>query len=80
MIVRTPSEGLVVEVRISLGQLVDEDEILVMIENKSMDGIPEAIHAPASGEIVEIHVAEGDRIQYDDELVTLQASDPDDEG
>lgn len=75
VIVRTPWSGQVVEVRVRLGSEVDEDETLVLIENKSMEGIPETVYAPMAGVVVEIHVEEGDLLQVDDELVTLEGDE-----
>ena len=79
MIVRTPWSGQVVEVRVRLGSEVDEGESLVLIENKSMEGIPEAVYAPMAGVVLEIHVEEGDHLQVDDELVTLEGEEPDED-
>ncbi len=79
MIVRTPWSGQVVEVRIRVGSEVDEDESLVLIENKSMEGIPETVYAPIAGVVVEIHVEEGDQLQVDDELVTLDGPESDED-
>ena len=79
MIVRTPWGGQVVEVRVRLGSEVDEGESLVLIENKSMEGIPEAVYAPIAGVVLEIHVEEGDHLQVDDELVTLEGDEPDED-
>ncbi len=79
MIVRSPWIGEVFEVRVRLGSEVDEDESLVLIENKSMEGIPEAVYAPMAGVVLEIHVEEGDHLQVDDELVTLEGEEPDED-
>ncbi|MFM8234212.1 MAG: biotin/lipoyl-containing protein [Holophagaceae bacterium] len=79
MIVRTPWSGQVVEVRVRLGAEVDEDESLVLIENKSMEGVPETVYAPIAGVVLEIHVEEGDILQVDDELVTLEGEESDED-
>jgi biotin carboxyl carrier protein len=62
-----------------LGAEVDEDESLVLIENKSMEGVPETVYAPIAGVVLEIHVEEGDILQVDDELVTLEGEESDED-
>ena len=66
--VRAPMVGKVIEVLVTAGADVAEEDELIIMESMKME-IP--VTAPAGGSVKEVHVAEGDTVQENDLLVTL---------
>ena len=66
--VRAPMVGKVIEVLVTAGADVAEEDELIIMESMKME-IP--VTAPAGGSVKEVHVAEGDTVQENELLVTL---------
>ena len=69
--IRVTSEvpGKVVDIEVSVGDEVDEDDSLIVLESMKME-IP--VEAPMSGKIVKVHVAEGDVVAEDQPLAVIE--------
>ncbi len=66
--IRAEIAATVWKVEVEVGQVVEEDHELVILESMKME-IP--VIATAGGKVVEIHVAPEDRVDEGDVLVTL---------
>jgi biotin carboxyl carrier protein len=71
MIVSAERSGHVIDIFASVGQEVDEDEQLMLIEEDDEDRGQVFVHAPEAGRIAKILVEDGDFVQVDDELVEI---------
>jgi biotin carboxyl carrier protein len=71
MIVSAEWPGYIIEIFVSEGQEVDEDEQLMLLEGTDDARTQFFVHAPESGKIIKILVSDGDFVQDDDELVEL---------
>jgi len=67
--VRAPMAGNIWEVLVEVGDAVEEDDELVIIEALKMEN---PVYAPSSGKIAKIHVQKGDQVDDDDPLVTIE--------
>ena len=74
MIIRAEWPGYVVDVLVSQGQEVEEDEALVLLEGTDTDHTPFYSNAPEPGKVKRIIVEEGDFVEEDDDL--LEVSEP----
>lgn len=75
MIVRAEWPGTVVDVLVSLGQEVEEDEALVLMEGTDASRTPFYVNAPDAGRVKRIMVEEGDYLDEDDDLLEMSESD-----
>lgn len=75
MIVRAEWPGYVVDVLVSLGQEVEEDEALVLLEGTDSGHTPFYANAPESCKIKRLIVEEGDFVEEDDELLEVSEQD-----
>jgi len=75
MIVSAGWPGCVLDVFVSVGQEVDEDEQLMLLEGTDDGRTQVFVHAPEAGRIVKVMVEEGDFVQEDDDLVEIAESD-----
>ena len=66
--IRAPMPGLIVDVPVSAGQVVEQGEVLVILESMKMDN---ELCAPRDGTVARIHVEMGDNVNGKDTLVTL---------
>ncbi len=66
--VTSPIAGVVAEVKVSVGDKVQENDLLIIIEAMKMHT---NISSPATGEIQEIKVRAGDAVQQGQVLVTF---------
>ena len=66
--VESEMTGSVWKVEVQVGQQVEEEDVLVVLESMKME-IP--VEAPASGTVAEIRVAEGQSVEEGDVLVVL---------
>jgi biotin carboxyl carrier protein len=71
MIIRAEWPGYIVGVLVSLGQEVEEDESLMLLEGTDASHTPFYINAPESGRVNRILMEEGDFAEEDDELVEM---------
>ncbi|MCF6335176.1 MAG: acetyl-CoA carboxylase biotin carboxyl carrier protein subunit, partial [Spirochaetales bacterium] len=67
-IVEAPLPGLVLRMIRNVGDSVDEDEVIMVVESMKMET---EINAPAAGTITEIPVKEGDQIVAGDTLAVI---------
>ena len=61
--------GNVWKVEKSVGDQVEEEDVLIIIESMKME-IP--VEAPSAGKVAEIRVAEGDSVEEGDVVVVLE--------
>ena len=71
MIVRAEWPGYVMDVLVRLGEEVEEDQALILLEGTDSSHTPFYINSPEAGKVREILVEEGDFAEEDDELVAL---------
>ncbi|NKB36912.1 MAG: biotin/lipoyl-binding carrier protein [Gammaproteobacteria bacterium] len=67
--VEAPLAGNIWEVLVKVGDSVEEDDELVIIEALKMEN---PVYAPADGTVKEIKVAKGDVVEEDDILIILE--------
>ena len=60
--------GTVWKIEVEVGDDVDEDEEVVILESMKME-MP--VESPAAGTVSEIHIEEGDAVDEDDVLITI---------
>ena len=66
--VLAPLAGNICEINVSVGDSVQEDDDLLVIEALKMENI---IYAPCDGKITEIKVSKGDQVEEDQVLVLI---------
>jgi biotin carboxyl carrier protein len=66
--VRSPTTGIVLEVKVSPGDSVREEDEMLVIESMKMH-IP--VTAPSAGRVESVAVKEGDQVSEDDLVATL---------
>ncbi len=67
--VQAPLAGNIWEVLVNVGDSVEEDDELVIIEALKMEN---PVYAPANGTVREIKVAKGDVVEEDDVLIIIE--------
>ena len=75
MIISAEWPGCVLNIFVTKGQEVDEDEQLMLLEGADEARTQFFVHAPEFGKVTKIYVEEGDFVQEDDELIELADSD-----
>lgn len=66
--VEAPMVGKILKIEKSVGDHVDEDEVVIVMEAMKME-IP--IVAPASGTLIEIKVSPGQAVEAEQELAVI---------
>ena len=66
--VEAPMVGKILKIEKSVGEHVDEDEVVIVMEAMKME-IP--IVAPASGTLIEIKVSPGQAVEAEQELAVI---------
>jgi biotin carboxyl carrier protein len=66
--VKAPLAGNIWMVNVSVGDTVEEDQELVIIEALKMEN---PVYAPCSGKIAEVRVRKGDQVDEDDVLAVI---------
>jgi len=67
--VTAPMAGKIIDVKVNVGDTVNEDDDLIILEAMKME-MP--IVAPASGAVKEIKCKKGDSVGADDVLVVIE--------
>ena len=67
--VRAPMAGNIWEILVEVGDAVEEDDELLIIEALKMEN---PVYAPCDGKVAKIHVQKGDQVDDDDLLVTFE--------
>ncbi|MCL1893139.1 MAG: acetyl-CoA carboxylase biotin carboxyl carrier protein subunit [Holophagaceae bacterium] len=75
MIISAEWPGYILDVFVSEGQEVDEDEQLMLLEGTDDARTQFFVHAPEAGKIARLLVSDGDFVQEDDELFELMEGD-----
>ena len=65
----SPLEGKVWKINVSVGDVVEEDDEVVILEALKMET---PIYAPEAGTVVSINVKEGDSVSEDQVLVVIE--------
>ncbi len=68
-VVRAPLPGVIVDVKVSIGDMVREDQAVVILEAMKMES---EIHSNLVGRVRKIHVRKGDSVQEGDPLIELE--------
>jgi len=66
--IEAPLAGKIIEMNLTVGQSVEEDEEILIIEAMKMET---PVFAPCSGTIKEIRVKEGDDVEEDQILAVI---------
>ena len=66
---RAPMPGRVVSVRVSVGEAVERNALLAILEAMKMEN---ELRAPAPGRVTDVRVAEGDTVEHGALLVRLE--------
>ncbi|MBL0211548.1 MAG: hypothetical protein IPQ13_11670 [Holophagaceae bacterium] len=77
MIVKAEWPGYVMDILVKLGQEVEEEEPLMLLEGTDSGHTPFYIHSPEAGKVRELLIEEGDFAAEDDDLVLLGDIDGD---
>ena len=75
MIIRAEWPGYVMDILVTPGQEVEEDEALMLLEGTDSTHTPFYVSAPESGKIKQVLLEEGDFAEEDDDLVEMAESD-----
>ena len=67
--VKSPLSGNIVDVLVSVGEEVSEDQELIILEAMKMEN---PIYSPAAGKVKEIKVEVGGKVERDDLLLTIE--------
>lgn len=67
--VRAPMAGNIWEILVAVGDTVEEDDELLIVEALKMEN---PVYAPCGGKVTEIHVRKGEQVDEDDMLVTIE--------
>ena len=67
--VLAPLAGRVLKLTTAVGETVEEDDELLIIEALKME-MP--VYAPCDGEVIAIQAKESDDVEEDDELLTIE--------
>ena len=71
MIIQAEWPGYVVDVLVTPGQEVEEDDTLMLLEGTDSSHTPFYVSAPEAGKIKRILLEEGDFAEEDDDLVEM---------
>lgn len=71
MIVKAEWPGYVMDILVKLGQEVEEEEPLMLLEGTDSGHTPFYINSPEAGKVRELLIEEGDFADEDDDLVLL---------
>ena len=71
MIVRAEWPGYVMDVLVRIGEEVEEDQALLLLEGTDATHTPFYVNAPEAGRVRELLVEEGDFAEEDDDLMNL---------
>ena len=66
--IEAPLAGKIIEMNLTVGQSVEEDEEVLVIEAMKMET---PVFAPCSGTVKEIRVKEGDEVEEDQILAVI---------
>lgn len=66
--VEAPTPGNIVKVMVEVGNTVDQDQPILVMEAMKMES---EVKSPASGKVVALHVSAGDTVQSGDPLITI---------
>jgi acetyl-CoA carboxylase biotin carboxyl carrier protein len=64
-----PMPGTIVDIMVAVGDEVEEDQELMVLEAMKMEN---PIFAPANGTVKEIKVKVGDKVESDEVLMTIE--------
>ena len=77
--VRAEYPGYVMDILVRPGDLVEEEEALMLMEGTDHDHTPFYINAPEAGKVREVLMEEGDFADEDDEVMVLGDADADEQ-
>lgn len=66
--IQAPLAGKIIQMNLAVGQSVEEDEEIMIIEAMKMET---PVYAPSSGTVKEVKVKQGDNVEEDDVLVII---------
>ena len=68
-VLRAPIPGLILDVKVREGEMVTEEQVLIILEAMKMES---EIHSPRSGRITKIHIRKGDTVAEGDPLIEVE--------
>ncbi|MBN1963521.1 MAG: biotin/lipoyl-binding protein [Anaerolineae bacterium] len=68
LLVRAPMPGMIIEVRVKPGDVIEAGQTLVILESMKMEN---ELKAPRAGTIGVVHIRQGDNVEANKSLVTL---------
>lgn len=69
LVLSAPIPGTIIDVKVSLGQSVNEGDVALVLEAMKMES---DIHFLRSGKVSKIHINRGDNVQEGDPLIELE--------
>jgi len=66
---KSPLAGNIVDVLVSVGEDVEEDQELIILEAMKMEN---PIYSPVDGKVKEVRVKAGDKVERDDLLMVIE--------
>ena len=66
--VTAPLAGKVLSIAVAVGDTIEEDDELLVLEAMKMETV---VYAPSDGAVTALRVAVGDQVDEDDPLVTI---------
>ena len=67
--VKSPLAGNIVEILVSVGEDVENEQEIIILEAMKMEN---PIYSPSAGKIKEIKVKSGDKVERDDLLMVIE--------
>lgn len=74
VVIRSPMPGLILDVRVEEGEIVEQGQTVVILESMKMEN---ELRAGRDGMVTRVHVDKGDSVEKNQELVAI--GDPDDD-
>lgn len=65
----SPIAGVILEIKVKVGQMITEDDELFIVEAMKMETV---VYGDHSGAVKEIFVKVGDRVEEDDRLAIIE--------
>lgn len=76
VVIRSPMPGLILDVRVEEGELVEQGQTVVILESMKMEN---ELRAGRDGMVTRVHVGKGDSVEKNQELVAIGERDADED-
>ena len=68
-VVEVPIAGKIIEVKVKVGDTVEEGDVVCMLESMKMEN---PIFAPVSGKVTEVSVSPGQTVKFGEAIATIE--------